>query len=155
MLQEGRCYRRAGVTGGQVLQEGRCYRRAGVTGQTHCKDVKNKSTGCIRSETAYAITSLSVHRATPIQLLHAWREHWQIRKLYEGNKLHWVRDVTFDEDPSTVRKGRIPQVMAALRNTAIGLLRVLGATNIAGACRFFAAQPRLALAVLGCLSENE
>jgi predicted transposase YbfD/YdcC len=114
------------------------------------RTVTNKRTGCIRSETSYAITSLSVERATPIQLLHAWREHWHIE-----NKLHWVRDVTFDEDRSTVRKGRIPQVMAALRNTAIGLLRVLGATNIAGACRFFAAQPHLALTALGCFSENE
>jgi DNA invertase Pin-like site-specific DNA recombinase len=34
--------------------------------------------------------------------------------------LHWVRDVTFDEDRSQVRCGNIPQVMAALRNTTIG-----------------------------------
>ena len=63
--------------------------------------------------------------------------------------------VTFDEDRSTVRCGRIPQVMAALRNTAIGLLRLLGATNIAKACRYFAARPHLALAAIGCPSENE
>jgi predicted transposase YbfD/YdcC len=109
------------------------------------RTVTNKGTGHIRTETSYAITSLSPQRATPAQLLVAWREHWHIE-----NKLHWVRDVTFDEDRSTVRKGRIPQVMAALRNTAIGLLRVLGATNIAGACRRFAAQPHLVLAALAC-----
>ena len=102
------------------------------------RTVTNKGTGHIRTETSYAITSLSPQQATPAQLLVAWREHlgdWHIE-----NKLHWVRDVTFDEDRSTVRKGCIPQVMAALRNTAIGLLRVLGATNIAGACRLFAAR---------------
>jgi predicted transposase YbfD/YdcC len=109
------------------------------------RTVTNKGTGRVRTETSYAITSLSPQRATPAQLLVAWKEHWHIE-----NKLHWVRDVTFDEDRSTVRKGHIPQVMAALRNTAIGLLRVLGATNIAGACRLFAARPQLALAALGC-----
>jgi predicted transposase YbfD/YdcC len=109
------------------------------------RTVTNKRTGRISKETSYAITSLSPQQATPAQLLVAWKEHWHIE-----NKLHWIRDVTFDEDRSTVRKGRIPQVMAALRNTAIGLLRVLEATSIAGACRLFAARPHLALAALGC-----
>jgi hypothetical protein len=63
--------------------------------------------------------------------------------------------VTFDEDRSTVRTGTIPQVMATLRNTVIGLLRLSGATNIAAACRKMAAQPHLALAALGCPTENE
>jgi predicted transposase YbfD/YdcC len=112
--------------------------------------VTNKQSGRTTCETAYAITSLSPQRATPAQLLTAWREHWHIE-----NKLHWVRDVTFDEDRSTVRSGQIPMVMAALRNTAIGLLRLLGATNIASACRQMAAQPHLPLAALGCLTENE
>jgi predicted transposase YbfD/YdcC len=114
------------------------------------RTVTDKRTGRTTTELAYAITSLPPHQATPAQLLHAWREHWYIE-----NKLHWVRDVTFDEDRSTVRSGSIPQVMAALRNTAIGLLRLLGASNIAKACRQFAAQPQLALAALGCLTENE
>jgi predicted transposase YbfD/YdcC len=114
------------------------------------RTITDKQTGRTTSEAAYAITSVSPQRATPAQLLVVWREHWHIE-----NKLHWVRDVTFDEDRSTVRTGRIPVVMAALRNTAIGLLRLLGATNIASACRRMAAQPRLALAALGCLTDNE
>lgn len=112
------------------------------------RTVKDKRTGRTTTETAYAITSLSADRATPAQLLQAWREHWHIE-----NKLHWVRDVTFDEDRSTVRSGSIPQVMAALRNTAIGLLRVSGATNIAKACRYYAAHPNLTVAALGCSSD--
>jgi len=60
-----------------------------------------------------------------------------------------VRDVTFDEDRSPVRCGNIPQVMAALRNTAIGLIRAAGWTNVAAACRHFAARPWEALALLG------
>ena len=114
------------------------------------RTITDKQTGRTTSEVAYAITSLSARRATPAQLLMVWREHWHIE-----NKLHWVRDVTFDEDRSTVRTGRIPLVMATLRNTTIGLLRLLGATNIASACRRMAAQPCLALAALGCLTENE
>ncbi len=107
-------------------------------------------TGAVREETAYAITSLSSARATPLQLLTLWRQHWHIE-----NKLHWVRDVTFGEDGSTVRAGRGPQLLATLRNTAIGVLRREGATNIAAACRRSAAQPALALAAVGVHWENE
>jgi hypothetical protein len=44
--------------------------------------------------------------------------------------------------------------MAALRNTVIGLIRQAGHTNIAAACRLFAAQPALALALMGIALEN-
>lgn len=106
--------------------------------------VTKKRTGQTRHEVAYAITSLSAERATARQLLRIWRGHWHIE-----NKLHWVRDVTFDEDRSQVRAGRIPQVMAALRNVAISLLRVCGGENIAAATRRYAARPALALAAVG------
>ena len=106
--------------------------------------VTQKATGERRREVAYAITSLSKERATARQLLQLWREHWHIE-----NKLHWVRDVTFDEDRSQVRTARIPQVMAILRNVAISLLRICGAENIAAATRRYAAHPALALAAVG------
>lgn len=44
--------------------------------------------------------------------------------------------------------------MAALRNTVIGLRRWAGYTNIAVACRRFAAQPGLALDLIGIGLEN-
>jgi hypothetical protein len=44
--------------------------------------------------------------------------------------------------------------MAALRNTAVGLLRWAGHTNIAAACRRLAAQPAQALALIGIELEN-
>ena len=72
------------------------------------------------------------------------RAHWHIE-----NRSHWVRDVTFDEDHSQVRVGSIPEVLAALRNTTISLLRLHGWTNLAAACRRHAAQPWEALALLG------
>src|SRR5215208_4859564 len=103
-----------------------------------------KRTGVMRQEEAYAITSLDERRARAERLLRLWREHWHIE-----NKLHYVRDVTYREDKSQVRRGKIPQVMAALRNAAIGLIRESGATNIAAACRRYAAQPGLALEAIG------
>ena len=88
-------------------------------------------------------------RATPERLLALVRGQWQIE-----HQSHGVRDVTFDEDRSQVRCGSIPQVMAALRNTAMGLLRWAGHTNIAAACRRLAAQPAQALALIGIEFEN-
>ncbi len=114
------------------------------------RTIADKRTGRIMMDTAYAITSLSAGRATPAQLLQVWGEHWHIE-----NKLHWGRDVTFDEDRSTLLAGNIPQVMAALRNIAISLLRVLGAVNIAKACIYFAVRPALVLDALGCSFDFE
>lgn len=53
------------------------------------------------------------------------RQHWTIE-----NGSHYVRDVTFAEDHSQVRTGSIPQMMAAVRNTAIALLRSHGETRL-------------------------
>ena len=113
------------------------------------RHVITKKTGIERVEVVYGVTSLSSERATPGRVLELVRGHWAIE-----NKSHWVRDVTFDEDRSQVRGGAIPQVMAALRNTAIVLLRRAGYTNIAAACRRLAAQPAQALALIGIAFEN-
>lgn len=121
------------------LQQGLCLERVVIA----------KRTGVVRREVAYAVTSLAPSRAGAAALLRLWRGHWSIE-----NQLHWVRDVTFDEDRSGVWAGHVPQVLAALRNTAIGLLRCLGATNIAATTRRFAAQPALALAAVGLPIDN-
>lgn len=86
--------------------------------------------GEITQETSFIITSLTPEQASPRELLRLIRGHWGIE-----NRIHWVRDVTFDEDRSQVRVGSGPQVMAALRNTAVGLLRLNGVRNIAAATR--------------------
>jgi len=91
----------------------------------------------------YAITSLGPE-ITPTVLLEHVRGHWGIE-----NRLHWVRDVTLGEDASQVRSGSAPQILAALRNTVLGLLRGAGWTNIAAALRSYAWQPGTALALLG------
>jgi predicted transposase YbfD/YdcC len=85
-------------------------------------------------EVVYVITSADHIAASPTTLA-AWvQDHWAIE-----NRAHWVRDVTFDEDRSQIRTGNGPQVMACLRNTAISLLRLAGATNIAASLRHHAA----------------
>jgi len=94
-------------------------------------------------ETSYIITSLSPEQANPRQLLHLVRGHWGIE-----NRLHWVRDVTFDEDRCQIRTGAAPQVMAALRNLVIGLFRFSGARNIAAALRAHAWDAPRALALV-------
>jgi predicted transposase YbfD/YdcC len=104
----------------------------------------NKRTGATRQQISYAITSLSPQRASAGQLLEVWREHWHIE-----SKLHWVRDVTWDEDRSQVRAGHAPQVLAALRNVVLGVLRVRREPNIAAALRRYAAQPAHAARLLG------
>lgn len=63
------------------------------------------------------------------------------------NRTHWVRDVTYDEDRSQIRTGTGPQVMATIRNAAIGALRLAGITNIA--TRHHARNANRPLALLG------
>jgi hypothetical protein len=53
------------------------------------------------------------------------------------------------EDASQVRSGAAPQVLAALRNAVLGLLRNNGYVNIAQALRHFAWSAGLALRLLG------
>jgi len=98
------------------------------------------STGQVKYHAQYGITSLTPQRASAADLLKLRREHWTIE-----NKLHWIRDTVFQEDASTVRTGSIPQVMAAMRNTAISILRFTGHTKITDALQLFASQPKLAV----------
>ena len=81
-------------------------------------------------ETVCGITSLLPSKADPQAVLGFNRQHWAIE-----NKLHCVRDVTFDEDRCRIRKGAGPQVMATLRNLAISILRKADFTNIAEGLR--------------------
>jgi len=86
-------------------------------------------------EVVYLITS---DRDADPATLAAWvRGHWEIE-----NCLHWVRDVTYQEDKSLVRTGNAPRVMASLRSLAISLLRLDGHINIAAANRHHARDPQ-------------
>jgi predicted transposase YbfD/YdcC len=97
----------------------------------------------------YGITSLTPERASAARLLALRRGHWAIENLS-----HRTRDMLLGEDASQVRCGSIPQVMYALRNAVISLLRTSGHTEIADALRYFAAQPEQALELIGINTEN-
>ena len=56
--------------------------------------------------------------------------------------------MTFAEDLCQIRVGAGPQVMAMLRNLAISLHRLAGATNIAAARRWIAGATNRAIALL-------
>lgn len=96
------------------------------------------------TEMVYGLSSLSPHKASPEELMAYNRGHWQIE-----NRLHHVRDMTYDEDRSQVRKGRRPHAMATLRNVAISLLRLAGAENIAAATRHVGWHNQRPLRLLG------
>src|SRR5580704_3261601 len=88
------------------------------------------------TETVYAITSLTTIQARPADLAAIIRGHWLIE-----DRVHWVRDMDWDEDRSQVRTGNGPRVMASLRNLAITILRLTGQTSIAAALRHHARRP--------------
>ena len=84
-------------------------------------------------EIVYVVTSLSVSDAAHHQIAEWLRGHWAIE-----NRVHFVRDTTFDEDRHQARTSAAGQVMATLRNTVLSLLRFAGHDNIATALRHHA-----------------
>jgi predicted transposase YbfD/YdcC len=88
-----------------------------------------------RTVVVYAITSLPFAHASPARLADLIRGHWAVEAL------HHVRDTTYAEDASQLRTGTAPQVMAALRNLAIGVLGRAGPVNLAAALPHHARDP--------------
>lgn len=93
-------------------------------------------TGKRTRETVYVITDLTSRQASPEKIARLVRSQWVIE-----NRLHFIRDVTFDEDRSQVRTGHGPENMATLRNLAINKLREHGHTNIAAGLRAMSYEP--------------
>ncbi|MEV4100022.1 ISAs1 family transposase [Nonomuraea sp. NPDC049649] len=100
-------------------------------------------TGKTTIVTIYAITSLPPGRITHAQLAKLIRGHWNIEAL------HHIRDVTYREDACKVRTGAAPRILAGLRNLAIGLIRLIGWTNIAAATDHYRSHPADGLQLLG------
>jgi predicted transposase YbfD/YdcC len=97
---------------------------------------RRKVKGKWSAETCYAVTSLTMTQASAARLAAIIRGHWGIE-----DRLHWVRDMDFDEDRSQVRTASGPRIMASLRNLVITILRLAGATSIAAALRYHARRP--------------
>src|SRR5680860_40599 len=99
----------------------------------------------ISSETSYHLTSTPRERAGARDLGSHVRGHWGIE-----NKVHWVRDVTFDEDRHQLRATASPaRALATLRNLTMSLLRLAGIDNIAAAIRWIARDATRSVALLG------
>ena len=97
---------------------------------------RRKVKGTWSRETCYAVTSLTITQGTHTQLAAIIRGHWGIE-----DRLHWVRDMAFDEDRSQVRAAAGPRIMASLRNLVIAIVRLAGAASIAAALRYHARRP--------------
>ena len=66
------------------------------------------------------------------------RGHWSIE-----NRLHHVRDVSYDEDRCRVRTGHLPRNLACLTNLAISIVRLKGRfDSIPQAHRHYARRPQ-------------
>ena len=89
----------------------------------------------LRGEPISAVAALGVASPEPGQadaadLAEYVREQWSIESL------HWIRDTLYQEDKSQVRTRSGPRVMAALRNLAIGALRMAGRIDVTEATRW-------------------
>jgi len=71
--------------------------------------------GKISKETRYYMSSLTL---PPEKILKAIRWHWGIE-----NSLHWILDMSFNEDYSRIRKENAPHIMAIFRHVALNLLQ--------------------------------
>jgi predicted transposase YbfD/YdcC len=94
-------------------------------------------------EKCYGITSLSSEQADASRLLSLTRAHRGIE-----NRLHNVRDGAFMEDKIRVRNRGKAQCLAALRNTALALLRLGGCSNIVEGMEIFAEDKAQALRIV-------
>lgn len=81
-------------------------------------------------EVSYAITGVPRAEAEAATPPGRHRGHWGIE-----DRLHRVGDVTMVADRDRPRVGSGPRVLAALRDTAIGWLRIAGASKIAASPR--------------------
>ncbi len=79
---------------------------------------------------ALGVTSLNAGRAGPDLLATLVRQHWGVESL------HWLRDTVYREDNSTAHTRSGPRVMAALRNLAIGAIRLTGRRDITESTRW-------------------
>jgi hypothetical protein len=91
----------------------------------------------------YYVTSLEATRASVFDLMSWIRAHWSIE-----NQSHHVRDVTLGEDASRVRTGSSPEVMAALRNVVIHLLKNVDALSKRAATHRMQVHPEEAIDLL-------
>ncbi|MBA3824559.1 MAG: ISAs1 family transposase [Ktedonobacterales bacterium] len=80
-----------------------------------------KPQGTVTAEKRYFLSSLPSANERQIAAI---RQHWSIE-----NSLHWVLDVTFQEDPSRVREPHARRNLALLRKIALNLIHQSGVSG--------------------------
>jgi predicted transposase YbfD/YdcC len=118
------------------------YARQAVLLERYVTIKKNGRWVMRNCEAVLYLTSLDAAQAGPADLLAYARGHWTVEHL------HWLRDVVWREDKSTLRTGNAPQVMSALTNLVITLFRLQGVTKITAETRRNAQNPRRPLQLL-------
>lgn len=89
--------------------------------------------GKTTAQTHYYISSLEVDAKT---FLHIIRSHWKIE-----NSLHYVKDVSFEEDSCRTRTAQIPLVQTIIRSLAMNIFNLNNFSNIKQARKLFAWSP--------------
>jgi len=88
------------------------------------RTIRGKTT----TETIYYITSLG---SDAEKIATAARSHWKIE-----NNLHWVLDVTMNEDMNRIRKDNAPENLAILRRIAVSMVnQVKGKKSVRGSLK--------------------
>jgi predicted transposase YbfD/YdcC len=105
--------------------------------------VTDTAGGSISAVAALGVTSLAAPMARPADLAGYVQAQWAIESL------HWLRDTVYREDASRTRTRSGPRVMAALRNLAIGALRLAGRHDITEATRWAARYIHRPFTILG------
>jgi predicted transposase YbfD/YdcC len=100
----------------------------------------------ISAVAALGVASPEPELANAADLAGYVREQWSIESL------HWLRDTLYQEDKSHVRTRSGPRVMAALRNLAIGALRMAGRTDVTEATRWAGRSMDRPFTILGLTS---
>lgn len=98
------------------------------------RDTFDRQGNRLTKEIVHGITSLTTTQATAKVIAGLIRQHWGIE-----NRSHWIRDVVYREDHQHAYAGTGAQVMATLRNLALGLLRLAGITQITRTLQHIAA----------------
>ena len=119
-------------------------------GLTHVWEMQKTVT---KKGTTIVTTSVGIARI-PEEIQNVGKEAEQIAGLIRGhwgieNRLHRTRDVTFNEDKSTIRKGHAPQTMAILKNIVTSLFHRGTVRSFPAAMRRFAANPEELFDFLG------
>jgi predicted transposase YbfD/YdcC len=108
--------------------------------------VSDLAGGTVSAVAAFGVATPTSDMTSPAEPAGYVRGQWAIEAP------HWIRDTFYREDKSQVRTRSGPRIMAALRNLAIGALRLAGRTDITEATRWASRNMTRPFTILGLAS---